>query len=238
MGAFGDYEFYEPFEDMDVTDMDMSSVSTGIHDVTFDDVQPLPLCEGTAKFCQSTAKHEDHRTSSPICMPLDCLQNDNNNNDKRVPTGKQLWLEALMQDFPMASQKDVLRVLGRNPTMASFWNAEHATLLQGWAGGGIQYLVARAFQGSKMIRYSQLPMFQEAVFHLRNFSLCMSMTAGQATKHAQLTSMILAACGFGNCSLFTTTHIPSTQAQARKIYGPGGGPDSFMQTSRVLRYTR
>ena len=169
-------------------------------------------------------------------------KHDNNiSNPYKLPPRLQrhmgdAWLRKVMEPVPKAEKEVVYNILDQlcGEKMAMFWCAEHVTPDE-FVGGGVQYLVARAFQQTKRVNETFWPAYPEAEFHLKNFIHVSSLSAKQAEKHAHLMALMHKEFGgsTGN-SLLQQTHIPCYR-EMRKIYGPGGGEHSIWNNVPIPR---
>lgn len=126
------------------------------------------------------------------------------------------WLQAHIRGQPMASMAEVNEVFRDNENMKFFYVAEHQTPA-GRCGGGIRYLVARAFMGTQLIEAWRMPSLEEAKYHFEAFVQYQSMTEKQKKRSMKLLQYL----GSGHEKLFTTTHIP-TDSDIEQIYGRQG----------------
>lgn len=132
------------------------------------------------------------------------------------------WLAKAFAHVPRATVQELLAVFS-DPSvenMKHFWLAEHASG-EGKCGGGLIYLVGRAFQ---QVKDSQLedrfPDFEEAVWQLMNLIQFQSMNETQRYREARINE-ILTRYVSDNGTFFKNTFLPRYN-NLHKYYGSSG----------------
>jgi hypothetical protein len=126
------------------------------------------------------------------------------------------WIQDHVRGQSIASMTEVNEVFRDNENMKFFYVAEHQTPA-GRCGGGIRYLVARAFMGTELIEAWKMPSLEEAKYHFEAFVQYQSMNEKQRRRNMKLVQYL----DLGREKLFTTTHIP-TDSDIEQIYGRQG----------------
>lgn len=133
------------------------------------------------------------------------------------------WLEEVFKDHPRATIAEMHSVFSgpQLEHMKTFWMAELATGVKR-CGGGLSYLVARAFQQAKDLQLDKkmYPGFQEAKWHLENLIQHHSMTQKQRKRQARITKAIMDDVEQRRGKFFKCTFIPD-QKHINKYYGTG-----------------
>lgn len=118
------------------------------------------------------------------------------------------WLAEALRDEPKASGEQLRKSLQCSLNMQLFWQAEHVA-----PGGGLIFLVARAFHRRTYLSPECLPDFSEAAWQMQNFMQYVGMSEKQRDWHAQITMKITSE-GSG---IITKTKIPNAK-ELRKFY--------------------
>lgn len=118
------------------------------------------------------------------------------------------WLADVLKDTPKASQVEVFNSLECSPNMQRFWQAEHIS-----PGGGLVYLVGRAFNRSNFVGSHNLPDFPEAKWQMQNFMQYVNMSERQRDWQAQITMDITSS----GSELIKKTRIPNA-LELKKFY--------------------
>ena len=119
-----------------------------------------------------------------------------------------VWLAEMLKDTPKATPDEVFNSLQFSPNLQRFWQAEHNC-----RGGGLVYLVGRAFHRKAFVGSEQLPEFREAKWHMENFMHYMGMSERQRAWHAQITTAVTS----GANDLIKRTRIPS-EKELKRFY--------------------
>lgn len=120
------------------------------------------------------------------------------------------WLADMLKDVPKATENEVFKSLQCSPNMQRFWLAEHSS-----PGGGLIYLVGRAFSRSTFVGPQNLPDLPEAEWQMQNFMQYMSMSERQRDWHAEITLKITST----GSNLIKKTRIPNPQELKRFYKG-------------------
>lgn len=123
---------------------------------------------------------------------------------------KMEWLAQLLDNTPKATAAEVSQSLSCSRNMQRFWRAEHAA-----PGGGLMYLIGRAFHRDCHLTADLLPDYSEARWHMQCFMQYIGMTDKQRQWHAEITMQITSS-SVGN-SLIKKTCIPNQQ-QLKRFY--------------------
>ena len=132
-------------------------------------------------------------------------------NKPNRPTAPDL-LGKKLRNMQEASVDEIGDVFLENEAMKLFWTAEHASP-NGKMGGGMRYLVGRAFQKSKLLRPGAIPNYEESRWHMRHFYYGVQQTE----KDREMLLQVLADLR-GNQELFVHSWIPRDPAELRQIY--------------------
>mgnify|MGYP000464494245 CR=1 FL=1 len=119
-----------------------------------------------------------------------------------------VWLAEMLKDTPKASPGQVYDSLQFSQNLQRFWQAEHNC-----PGGGLVYLVGRAFHRKPLVGSKQLPEFREAKWQWENFIHYVGMSEQQRAWHAQITTAVTS----GANDLIKRTRIPS-EKELKRIY--------------------
>ena len=131
---------------------------------------------------------------------------DDTDSDARALDARHDWLAEMLKDTRKASDKDVFDSFGAIPNMQRFWQAEHQT-----PGGGMVYLVGRAYQRTNILNPNQLPDLPEARWQMQNFMQYVSLSDKQRDWHAEITTKITST----GSDLIKKTRIPNHQELKR-----------------------
>ena len=128
------------------------------------------------------------------------------------------WMVNAFRLTAPAVPNDLVSVFPGQKNMLDFWTAE----LVCPKSGGLRYLVARAFQKSKILNATKMPSLEEAQWHMKNCIQYQSMTDKQRRRHAMLlNSLSMSDCPTGIGMVFQNTYMPSYNDMNR-IYGRPG----------------
>ena len=127
-----------------------------------------------------------------------------------------LWLAQLLKNTPLASLEEINDSLQSCPNMQFFWVAEHAAH-ENEMGGGLRYLVGRAFAKTIFMSEAALPLYAEAKWHMKNFIHYVHMTDRQRARQAEIMAGLVE---LGAPKMLQVTRIPDHK-EVRKIYGDG-----------------
>lgn len=150
--------------------------------------------------------------------------NNNKSNDK--PSGAQdyplrandtgsAWLGKLLHDVPEATRSEVEQCFNTKEERY-FWISEHASPA-GRCGGGLKYIVARAFAQGLSLETTMLPSFEEAIWQLDNCMQYQSMSEKQRERQSSIVNRLTRS----QSSLFRNTFSPDLK-QMRLLYGKNG----------------
>lgn len=116
------------------------------------------------------------------------------------------WLAEILKDSPKAKEKDILDALSCSPNMQRFWLAENNS-----PGGGLVFLVTRAFMRTNFLGADQMADLEEAKWQMQNFMLYVNMSERQRSWHAQITMKVTS----HGSDLIKKTRIPNPQELKR-----------------------
>jgi hypothetical protein len=130
------------------------------------------------------------------------------NGTVSVLSRKHEWLADMLKDTPKATPAEVFDSLQCCPNMQRFWQAEHIS-----PGGGLVYLVGRAFNRSNFVGSHNLPDFPEAKWQMQNFMQYVNMSEKQRDWQAEITIKITSS----GSELIKKTRIPNAH-ELKKFY--------------------
>lgn len=129
------------------------------------------------------------------------------------------WMLDFVQNQAKAAPSEVNDVFRNNKNMMYFYAAEHQSP-PGRCGGGIRYLVARAFMKTELVEVWRMPTLEEAKYHFEAFAQYQSMNEKQRRRHLKLLSYLTREESSLKY-LLTTTHNPNA-SDIDQYYGRQG----------------
>ena len=123
------------------------------------------------------------------------------------------WLLRVLSKTKEATTDEVYGSFEGMDLMREYFMADHASP-KGETGGGVRYLVSRAFQGTLFIDPSRVPGMKETAFQLQNFIQYNSMTDKQRRRMAKLGTVLTK-----NSGILEHTSFPEYK-RLPAIYGP------------------
>ncbi len=117
------------------------------------------------------------------------------------------WMLDFVRNQAKAAPSEVNEVFKNNKNMMYFYAAEHQSP-PGRCGGGIRYLVARAFMKTELVEVWRMPTLDEAKYHFEAFAQYQSMNEKQRRRHLKLLSYLTREESSLKY-LLTTTHNPN-----------------------------
>ena len=132
------------------------------------------------------------------------------------------WLAKVMKDTPRATLEEMFSIFNRwqeTVRMKNFWVAERASG-DGKCGGGIMFLVGKAFQRVKDQQFddTKIPDWEEAKWHLENMIQYQTTNDKQRSRQARLMESLATHLQPG--SFFRQTSLP-LHCEMGRYYGTG-----------------
>lgn len=208
------------------TSPSLGSFSTGI-DNSLDNGGEIDLESGGGVFLDTLLEKETNPAQS--VEPI--INADETTHPKLSLKGNEK-LDQFFRNTPRAPVEDLLQSFDDLALMRHFWSAEHASP-PGRCGGGLQYLVGRAFSRpvSGLISVDKVPTIDESLFQLQCFSQYLSMNDTQRKRQATIMQSLHKGTtsqrsyssnnSKSHNKMFESTYVPSYK-EAEKIFGRNG----------------